>query len=73
MPTIKRRVNISISKPIEEALEKLARRDQVPEATKAAELLQAAIELDEDQVWDAIASARDIKKAKFVPNKKAWA
>ena len=73
MPTIKRRVNISISKPIEEALGKLARRDQVPEATKAAELLQLAIESEEDQIWDAIASARDTKKAKFVSHKKAWA
>ncbi len=73
MPTIKRRVNISISKPIEEALGKLARRDQVPEATKASELLQVAIELEEDQVWDAIASSRDTKKAKYLSHKKAWA
>jgi hypothetical protein len=73
MPTTKKRVNISISKPIEEALGKLARRDQVPEATKAAELLQSAIELDEDQVWDAIVSVRDTKNAKFVPHKKVWA
>ena len=73
MPTTKKRVNISISKPLEEALEKLARRDQVPEATKAAELLQAAIELDEDQVWDAVASKRDTKNTKFVSHKKAWA
>ena len=73
MPTTKRRVNISISKPIEEALGKLARRDQVPQATKAAELLQDAIEIDEDQVWDSIASARDTKKAKFISHKKAWA
>lgn len=73
MPTTKKRVNISISRPIEEALERLARRDQVPEATKAAELLRVAIELDEDQVWDSIASLRDTKKAKFVSHKKAWA
>jgi hypothetical protein len=72
MPTTKKRVNISISRHIEEALEKLARRDQVPEATKAAELLQVAIELDEDQVWDSIANLRDSKKAKFIPHKKAW-
>ena len=73
MPTMKKRVNISISRSIEEALERLARRDQVPEATKAAELLQVAIELDEDQVWDRVASLRDIKKVKFIPHKKAWA
>ena len=72
MPTTKKRINISVSGPLEKALEKLARRDQVPEATKAAELLQVAIELDEDQIWDTIASFRDTKKAKFVSHKKAW-
>jgi len=72
MPTIKRRVNISISKPVEESLRKLARRDQVPEATKAAELLQVAIEIEEDQIWDVVASSRDTKNAKFVSHKKAW-
>ncbi|HEY4497982.1 MAG TPA: hypothetical protein VJC20_04505 [Candidatus Paceibacterota bacterium] len=73
MPTTKKRVNISISRPLEEALERLARRDQMPEATKAAELLQAAIEIEEDQVWDTLTSVRDIKKARFVSHKKAWA
>ena len=51
---------------------KLAKRDQVPEATKAAELLKVAIELEEDQVWDAVASSRDTKNAKFTAHKKAW-
>ena len=73
MPATKKRVNISISRQLEEALERLAHRDQVPEATKAAELLQVAIEIEEDQVWDMLASARDIKKARFVSHKKAWA
>jgi hypothetical protein len=73
MTTTKKRVNISISKAVENALGKLARRDEVPEATKAAELLRLAIELEEDQVLDAIASERDTKKAKFVSHKKAWA
>ena len=73
MPTIKRRVNISISKPVEESLKRLARRDQVPEATKAAELLRIAIELEEDQIWNAVASSRDTRNAKFVFHKKAWA
>ncbi len=73
MVTVKKRVNISISKAVENALKKLARRDEVPEATKAAELLRLAIEFEEDQVLDKIASKRDTKKAKFVSHKKAWA
>lgn len=73
MPTIKRRVNISLPAPIENILAMLAKRDEVPQATKAAELIRIAIELEEDQVLDATASKRDTGKAKFITHKKAWA
>ena len=69
----KKRVNISLSSPMENILAKLAKRDDVPQATKAAELIRIAIELEEDQVFDTIASERDIEKVKFVSHKKAWA
>lgn len=72
MSTTKKRINISISKSLDEALGKLSKRDQVPQATKAAELLRLAIEIEEDQIWDEIASKRDTKKAKFISHKKAW-
>ena len=73
MPTSKKRVLITISKPIERALELLAKRDQVPQATKAAHLLEMALELEEDQVWNLAASERDTKNSRFVSHKKAWA
>ena len=73
MPTTKTRINISLSRPIEKALAHLARRDRVPQATKAARLLEAAIELEEDQVWDAIARKRDTKGARYVSHESAWA
>ena len=73
MSTTKKRVNISLSSPMENILAKLAKRDDVPQATKAAELIRIAIELEEDQVFDTIASERDIEKVKFVSHKKAWA
>ena len=73
MPTTKKRVNISLSLPIENILSKLAKRDDVPQATKAAELIRIGIEIEEDQVFDTIASERDIEKVKFVSHKKAWA
>jgi len=44
----------------------------MPTASKAAELLQMAIEIEEDQVLDGIASKRDTKNAKFIPHNKAW-
>ncbi|MEX1061860.1 MAG: hypothetical protein WEC39_02010 [Patescibacteria group bacterium] len=73
MPTEKSRLNITLSPELEEAVEKLAQRDQLPKAGKAVELLLTAIEIEEDQVWDVIASKRDTKGAKYFPHKKAWA
>ncbi|MBI2050582.1 MAG: hypothetical protein HYT31_02145 [Parcubacteria group bacterium] len=72
MPTTKTRINISLSGAMEKALAHLARRDRVPQATKAARLLETAIELEEDQVWDTLARERDSKGAKFVSHENAW-
>jgi len=73
MATTKKRVIISLSKPIEQALELLAERDQVPQATKAVHLLETALEIEEDQIWNQVAEKRDTKNARFVSHKKAWA
>jgi hypothetical protein len=72
MPTTKKRLNISLSPLLEEAVERLAARDKTPQATKITELLKEAIELEEDQVWDAIASQREARDAKFTSHKNAW-
>jgi len=56
----------------EEAISALAKRDQVPEATKAGELLRLALEIEEDRVLDALATQRDKKGVKFVSHKEAW-
>jgi hypothetical protein len=72
MTTTKKRVNISVSVAMEEALKALAKRDQMPVASKAAELLRHAIEIEEDEVWVRLASARDTKDAKFISHKDAW-
>ena len=72
MATTKARINVSLSSDVERAIIALAKRDQVPEATKAAELLRTALEIDEDVVLDTIASKRDKKGVKFVPHKSAW-
>jgi hypothetical protein len=73
MPTTKKRINISLSRDLEKAIETLAKRDNIPEATKAVNLLRVALEIEEDQVWDELASARDKKSVKFTSHKKAWA
>lgn len=72
MSTVKKRVNISLPRYLEDVLEKLAKRDQVPQATKATELLRLAVEIEEDQVLNSIVSKRDVKGARFIPHKKAW-
>ena len=73
MAITKKRINISIPKTVERTLELVAARDQVPQATKAVYLLQLALELEEDTIWDQVASTRDIKKARLVSHKQAWA
>lgn len=72
MPTLKRRINITLPKTIDTVLTRVARRDGVPTATKAAELLQVALEMEEDVVWDKRASARDAAHARFVSHPAAW-
>jgi len=72
MSTTKKRINISIPKTVERVLGLAAQRDQVPQATKAAHLLQLALELEEDQLWDQVAKKRDTKNASFVSHKQAW-
>ncbi|NOY35490.1 MAG: hypothetical protein GXP44_01035 [bacterium] len=72
MSITKKRINVSIPQSLDYALGRLSERDQVPQATKAAELLRLAVEVEEDQVWDEIASERDSKKAKFSSHQKTW-
>ena len=72
MPTMKRRINITVAPEVEEAISEAALRDKVPQATKAAELLRLALELEEDIVLDKLAAVRDTKEAKFISHKNAW-
>ena len=73
MPTVKTRINISVSDDLEKILTKLAKRDRMPKATKAALLLAAGLEIEEDSIWNALAEKRDRMGARFIPHKKAWA
>ena len=73
MATTKKRRMVSLSDEVDAALKQLALRDGVPPSTKAAYLIQLAIETDEDIVWDKIASKRDNKNTKYVSHDDAWA
>ncbi len=72
MPTTKARINISLPDVVRDALFILARCDRVPAATKAARLLETALEIEEDQIWEAIVRKRDTKKARYLSHQKAW-
>jgi len=72
MPTTKSRINISLSEETKEALQKLSYRDRVPAATKAARLIEVALEIEEDKIWNELAEKRDNKNARFLSHKKAW-
>jgi len=73
MATTKQRINISVSKDTAEALEYLAKRDQEPVATKAAGLLEQALELEEDRFLSAIADERLKGKVRWIKDSdKVW-
>ncbi len=72
MATTKSRLNVTLSADSKLAIAKLARRDEVPDATLAARLIDTALELEEDIVWDKLAFERDQDKANFIPHDKAW-
>lgn len=72
MPTLKKRLNMSLPEDTERALATLSKRDKMPQAAKALYLLELALEIEEDDVWNAIAEKRDTKKAKFISHKEFW-
>jgi hypothetical protein len=72
MPTSKKRLNISLPDNVVQMLTYLSQRDNVPQATKALHLIQTAIEMDEDEIWNAMATQRDEKDVSFVPHEDAW-
>ena len=72
MSTIKRRINISVSKEVDHALRRIAVREHVPQATIASNLLKIALEIEEDVALDALARHRDADGAKYLSHEKAW-
>ena len=54
-------------------LSRVAKRDKIPQATKAVYLLGVALEIEEDIVLDKIAAERDTKRTHFLNHKQAWA
>jgi len=72
MSTTKRRLNISLSKEVDEAITAIAKRDQVPAATKISELLQLSLRQEEDQLLSDLAEARLQTTDKKLPGADVW-
>ncbi|MDA8611383.1 antitoxin, RHH family protein [Candidatus Pacebacteria bacterium] len=72
MPTNKKRLNITLTPDLEQAIKYLAKRDKVPEATKAAELIKEAIEIEEDKILLQVAEERSEKGVKYLSHEKIW-
>ncbi len=66
MATEKKRINVSLSKHAHKALSYLAHRDDVPYATKAACLIDEALELEEDIALDYLACQRSSEKVNYI-------
>jgi len=69
----KKRIYISVSPEVEEALGLLSTENKTPLATTASILLEKAIEIEEDKIWDQIALKRKNAGGKKYSHKEAWA
>ncbi len=72
MATTKPRLHISLSTEEEQFLNTLAKRDEVPRATKAAQLVRQAMEIEEDFALSQLAMERDVPGAKWMSEKDFW-
>lgn len=72
MPTPKYRLNVSLSKDVKDVLTQIAKRDRVPTATKAARLLELALEIEEDEILGKLAAERDASGGPYVSHEEAW-
>lgn len=73
MPTTKTRINITADSDIKKSLVMAAKRDGVPRATKAAELLRIALELEEDLALNNLAEDRlSGGRVNWLSHKKVW-
>jgi len=72
MATSKTRLQITLAPDVGPAIKLLAKRDRVPAATKAAQLLRQAIEMEEDLYLSKIADERDVPGAPRMSHKAFW-
>lgn len=72
MPTTKYRVNLSVPPELKQSLQRLAKRDRTTLSSKALELVQQAIAIEEDAGLLQLAKIREKTKGKYVTHDSAW-
>lgn len=74
MATTKTRINISVSKTTRDILRALAKRDEMPVASKVVDLIEEALELEEDRALAAIVERRlgNRKNIRWISHEEAW-
>lgn len=73
MATNKTRINISVSKRMRDDLHALAKRDQKPVASKVVDLVEQALELEEDIFLSRIAEERlKNHKGRWLSHEEVW-
>ncbi len=72
MPTKKKRINVSLPDHVAVFLQEIAIRDDVPQATKAAELLERALEIEEDAFFNKLAEKREKENTGYISHEDFW-
>jgi hypothetical protein len=72
MATTKRRLNITLSPEADALISLIAKRDRVPAATKASELLDLSLALEEDRALTRLAEKRLKAKGRKLTHKDVW-
>jgi predicted DNA-binding protein len=72
MPTAKKRINVTVSDEVYEALERLAIERDQPVASVGLSLIEQSLEFQEDIHFSRVADERLAKKQKRISHAKAW-
>jgi len=72
MPTAKKRINITVDDELFDALESLSNKKRKSISGTSLDLIEKAIELEEDSYFSRVADERLSKSQKRIPHSKAW-
>ena len=72
MPSLKKRINLTVDHKIYSVLEKLSAKKQKKISTVSLSLIQQALEWQEDIYFSKLGDKILSKKSKRIPHNKAW-